>query len=805
MFFNYLIIAIRNLLRQKLYALINLFGLAIGLACCVIALSIIYHEYSYDRFHPQADRTYRILRERISNDQKQVHWRTSGALARTLEDEIPEIERATKNRIYEANVSHADQKQRLRQGHVDDNFFTVFHFPFIQGNASVLKQPYHIAITQHAAKRLFGNTDPIGKVVTIEERYYGGDYTISGILQDPPPNSTIQFDLIHQTNGRTEEATFDWTQWQGRVQQAGIETFIQLRPDANLTNLENKISDIIERHMGTEVRQILTYRLQSLLRIHLYSLQDYNLPTSGNINTLYLFAAIALLILAIVSINFINLSTARATGRAREVALRKVVGALRGQITKQFLGESTLLAFIALLLAIPIARIILTQLNTLLQTQYALNGQTILTLLPIFIVLTLTVGLLAGLYPARYLSAFHPAQAFRNTQESARFRQILVIAQFAIAIMLIVGTTVINRQLTFIQTKDLGFEKDQLIVLPIFVLDRESKTNNDPWLVGRYNTVKQTFLQHPNIHAASAFRFLPGTDRWFTRIVKPEGQDNTEWRMPVQETDEDLFNALGVNLLAGRTFSPENERDRTHSYILNKTAINALGWTVENAVGRRFGRARSEEDANGTVIGIVDDFHYASLHTPIEPVAFAYRQWFYNYLVLRVTNFAETRPFLEETWAQFMPPSQSFTFSFLNDDLNALYQSERDLQQLVTSFSLLAILLACMGLFGLAAFTTQRRTKEMGIRKVLGASTTQIILLLSANFLKLVLLANLIAWPIAYYFTQQWLQEFAYRTSHSLWPFLLSGILALIIALLTVSYQALKAAHTNPVDTLKHE
>jgi len=589
------------------------------------------------------------------------------------------------------------------------------------------------------------------------------------------------------------------------VQQAGIETFVRLRPNTDPQALENKISNIIDRYMGAEVRSILTYRLQPLLRLHLHSLQDYNLPTGGNINTLYLFAAIALLILIIASINFINLATARATSRAREVALRKVVGAYRSQIIKQFLGESTCLAFLALILALPLARIVLTQLNQFAQTQYTLNIHTLFTLSPFLILLTLFVGIVAGLYPAFYLSAFHPVQTLNNTRQSAHFRQILVTAQFAIAIILIISTTVVNHQLTFIQNKDLGFDQNQLIVLPIFVLDRESKTNDDPWLVARYNAVKQTFLTHPNVQAASAFRSLPGKDRWFTRIVKPEGQDNTEWRMPVQETDEDLFSTLGVPLLAGRTFSPENERDRSLSYILNKTAVMALGWTVENAVGRRFGRARSEEDANGTVIGIVDDFHYTSLHTPIEPAAFAYRQWFYNYLVLRVQDFSATRPFLEKTWAQFMPPEQPFTFTFLSDDLNTLYQAEKDLQKLVTAFSILAILLACLGLFGLAAFTTERRKKEIGIRKVLGASITNIILLLSTNFLKFVLFANLVAWPLAYYWTQKWLQEFAYRINLTLWPFILSGVLALIIAFFTVSYQAFKAAQTNPVNTLRSE
>jgi putative ABC transport system permease protein len=354
MLLNYIVIALRNLSRQKLYTTINLFGLAIGLSCGVIALSIIYHEYSYNRFHPLAKQTYRILRERISNGQKQVRWLTSGALARTLEDEIPEIELASKNRLYDVNVRYEDRTHLLKQGHVDDNFFKLFHFPVIAGTLSTLKEPYNIAITQRAARQLFGADDPMGKTISLQERYYGGIYTVGAVLQTPLATSSIQFDLIHQTDGRTEEAIFDWTGWQGRVQQAGIETFVRLRPDVDPQGLEKKISDIIERHMGADTRQTLTYRLQPLLRLHLYSLKDYGLPTGGNITTLYLFVAIALLILSIASINFVNLATARASARAREVALRKVVGALRGQIIRQFLIESTLLSLFALVFARPV-------------------------------------------------------------------------------------------------------------------------------------------------------------------------------------------------------------------------------------------------------------------------------------------------------------------------------------------------------------------------------------------------------------------------------------------------------------------
>ncbi len=808
MFSNYCTIACRNLRSHKRDTLINLIGLIVGLACCVIALVAIHHEMSYDRFHPEVNRIYRILRERVSNDQTQVRWLTSGALARALEAEMPEVELASKNRIYPVVVRYEDRSLTLVQGQVDDRFFKVFHFPFSSGHAHALEQPYRIAITQSAAERLFGKDDPMGKVITIRERYYGGDYTVAAVLQTPPKTSSLQFDLLHMTDGRTQEAEIDWTQWQARVQQAGIETFVLLRDGVHARELETKLSDMIQRHMGADARQILSYRLQPLARVRLYSVRDYNLHSGGNVDMLYLFPAIAALVLAIAVINFINLATARSMNRAREVGMRKVVGAQRGQIIQQFLCETVLLAFLALIIAVPLARVVLSEISIPMGAHDPLHAQIPIGLLPDLVFLALAVGLIAGLYPAFYLSGFSPSDALKGIARlsGTRLRQGLVILQFAIAILLVIVTDVVYRQLDYIQRKDLGFDKEHLVLLPIFRMDRESKTNRDPWLVSRYQTVKQAFLEHPNIVSASAFRFLPGRDGGgFVRIVKPEGHDHTEWQMPVQEADEHFFGTLGVSLLAGRAFSPENARDRTHAYLLNETAVRALGWTVQNAVGRRLGRARSEDDALGTVIGVVSDFHYASLRQRIEPAAFAYRQWFYNYLALRVRDFPRTRAFLKKTWNAFMPPDQPFESTFLDEELDAIYRAERDMGQIATAFAGLAILLACLGLFGLGTFMAERRKREIGIRKVLGASVSSLVLSMSKAFLKPVLGANLIAWPIAYYTTNTWLQNFAYRAPLSIWPFVFSGLLALSIALLTVGMQALKAARANPVETLRNE
>ena len=595
------------------------------------------------------------------------------------------------------------------------------------------------------------------------------------------------------------------------MQQAGIQTFIRLREGHRVEDLERKLPELIERHMGPEVRAILTYRLQPLLRRHLYSLRDYGLPSEGDIRSLYIFAGIALLILAIACINFVNLATARSAGRAREVGMRKVLGAFRRQLVGQFLGESLLLTFAALVLAGVLAHLALPRLNDLIQGRYVLTLEVLLALLPGLLAVGLVVGLTAGFYPALYLSAFQPAVVFQSGSGSkprgSRLRKILVVFQFAISILLIVSTDVVYRQLAYIGDRKLGFQKEHMVVLPIFVMDRESKTNNDPWLVARYNTVKDLFRQHPGILAASAFRFLPGQGGGFVRIVAPEGQEGTEWRMPVQEADERFFEAFGIQILAGRTFSPQIERDRTHAYILNQTAVTALGWTPEDAVGRRFGRARSEEDRKGTVIGVVKDFHYASLHEHIQPAAMAYRQRFYNFLILRIRaeNIPETLAFCETTWKSLMAPDQPFTFSFLDGEIDALYRSDRQFGRIFGVFSTLAIFLACLGLFGLAAFTAEQRTREFGIRKVLGASVSGLVLLLSREMTWLVLLANLIAWPAAYVAMNRWLQGFAYRVDLSVGPFLLGGILALLIALVTVGYHAVRSATTNPADTLRYE
>jgi len=813
MFANYLKIALRHILGDKLYSAVHILGLATGIACCILALLVVQHELAYDRFHSKSERIYRVLRERSGSSNTQVRWLSSGALARALEAEFAEVQQTTKCRIYPVRARYGTRVyEGVVQGQVDENFFDIFDFPLLDGDhRTALERPYTTLITETAARRIFGDEDPLGKVLTLSERYYGGDYVITGILQDPPDHaSSLQFDLLHATHGRDEAARTDWTSWQGRIQQAGIQTFALLNNGRSLEQLESKLPDFIERHMGRKVREVLRYRLQPLERMHLYARQDYALDEGGDIRSLYLFAAVALLVLTIVCINFVNLSTARAATRAHEIGLRKALGAERVQLMVQFLGESLLYAAIALGAALAIVALVLPEFNALVGGNFTLDLATLLRLVPSLIALTVLTGITAGIYPAFFLSSFAPSRALKGRLAHAHqswLRRILVAGQFAISILLITGTIAVHLQINYINDKELGFARDHFVLLPIFALQRDHSQEGEEWLSGRYNAVKQAFLTHPNVREATAFRFLPGHSGGMVRLVKPEGHDDSEWRMPVQEADESFFAAFEIELLAGRTFSPANERDRTHSYILNEKAVHALGWTVENAVGRRFGRARSAEDATGSVIGVVRDFHYASLREPIEPAAIAYRQWFYSYLGLRINgeHMAETLAFLEEQWRQLMGIDQPFTYTFLDEEIDATYHSEKRLRRTIVIFSSLAIFLASLGLFGLVSFSSQQRTREIGIRKVLGASSAHIALLLSRDFLALIALANLAAWPLAYYAIERWLETFAYRFDMAWWVFALGGISTLIIALFTTSYQAFRAAIANPVEALQHE
>ena len=560
--------------------------------------------------------------------------------------------------------------------------------------------------------------------------------------------------------------------------------------------------------MGAEIARTNAYHLQPLNRIYLYSRKDYGVDWYGDIDHIYQFGAIAVLVLAIGCINFTNLTTAQSARRAHEVGLRKVSGAYRSQLMGQFLGESVLTAMVALVLALSAVELVLPEFNAFFYKQIELNLSSDPLLAISLIGIAVFVGLLAGVYPAFFLSAYEPTEtlkgAFRAGSRGQWIRKGLVVAQFAISITLIASTGVIYQQLDYIKNKRLGFNKEQMVLMRIFVFDQNTKS--DQRLAARYATVKEAFLAHPNTLEATAYRWDLGWGGGITRTIRAEGHEGIDWRMPLLEVDEDYLDVFQIGLVEGRKFDPiAFPTDTSKAFIINETAVARLGW--DDPIGKSFEWVDRERNRKGTVIGVVRDFHYSPLREEIGPVALTLRhQQFYNLGVrVKAEGMEETLAFFEKTWKRFAPADQQFEYMMWDQQFEYMYSAEQRAQALTLLSSGMAILLACMGLFGLAAFTVEQRVKEIGVRKVLGASVSNIVILVSRTFAIMVLIANLFAWPVAYFAMRSWLEGFAYRTDLSWWIFVLSGAVALAIALFTVSFHALRAALSNPVEALRHE
>lgn len=580
-----------------------------------------------------------------------------------------------------------------------------------------------------------------------------------------------------------------------------------LKDGTNVRALEAKLQDVIKKYMGDEIAKTTTYHLQPLTRVYLYSKVDYGVNWYSDIKQIYLLGVVACFILAIACMNFMNLTTARSAGRAREVGLRKVIGAHRGQLIGQFLGEAMLMSFLALLLTLGLVELMMPYFaNFVGKSHLSFNvfGD-ILTLVGLVSIMT-TVGLLAGSYPAFFLSSFQPIETLKGVMKvSGRWlRKGLVTSQFALSILLMVGMVIIYQQLDFMRSVRLGYNQEQVVIMPIFNVDQKAKSDNDVWLADRYTVVKQALLQNPNISKVSAFRPMLGWGWDLNRKVIVEGHENNDVRLPILEVDEDFIPFFDIEILSGRNFSLDIASDTTQAYILNEAAVKMFGW--DDPIGKSFEwRTPRFPNRKGKVIGIVKDFHFASLHTTVKPAALIMLPRFMDYVGVKIqaNKIAETMPFLEKTWFQFVPQNYRFQRIFMEEQFGNLYYAEHRLGTMVTTFSGLAIFIASLGLFGLVSYTAEQRRKEIGIRKVLGARASGIVTLLSKDFIALVIVANLIAWPAAYWAANNWLQEFAYRMDITLWPFLLGTFLALTIALGTTSAQAIRAAHTNPVDALR--
>jgi putative ABC transport system permease protein len=802
---NYFKVAFRKIKRQKGYSFINIAGLAIGMACCILILLWIQDELSFDRHHEKAKQIYRVGTQFGPSVDSRGAF-TAPPMAEALVNEFPEVLQAVRLDLWDEDinllVSH-DEKHFMEKGIIwaDSSIFDVFTIPFVIGNPkTALTQPGTVVITEDTAQKYFGDEIPLGKTIKIES----DEYQITGVVENCPSNSHFQFNIIASLI--SEELSRD-PEWDGHC----YFTYIVLPDRYPPSQLEDKFPDFIKRHYGPEFQEEMGisleeyydgetryygYWLQPLLDIHLNA--DIG-NAKGDMTYVYVFSSIALFTLLIACINFMNLSTARSANRSKEVGLRKVAGSSKSQLVRQFLCESILLSFIALVIAIGIVELVLPAFRNLTSKQLELNLFSTWYILIGLFGIALFVGISAGSYPALFLSSFQPAAVLKGKlragTKSGWLRNGLVIFQFSISVIILLGTFVIYNQLKYVGNVQLGFDKEQIIVI-----HRASALGK------QRESFKQELLQHSRILSISNTNSLPGR-HFDPNDHRLEGEPKKAYVLHTMYGDYDFVELLNLEMVTGRYFSKEIATDATSAVVINEAAVKKLG--LADPIGKRFykeyGGAKKGEFV--AIIGVVKDFHFHSLHHEIHPMVIrplTGMRGSYTSIKIHPENIKGTLSTIEKTWKKFSG-GQPFEYSFLDDDFNSLYKKEQKTGQIFAMFSILAILIACLGLFGLASFTAEQRTKEIGIRKVLGASASGIMFLLCKEFTKWVLLANIIAWPISYYAMNKWLQNFSFRISIGAEVFILPTLLVLVIAMVTISYQSIKAAVVNPIDSLRYE
>ncbi len=802
---NHARIFIRHVKRHKLYAFINIFGLAVGMAACILIVLFIQSEVSHEAMHAKADRVYRALTidKALGTNNPRVGI-TMPALGPALPEAFPEIEDAlrltfggqTLLRYQDRPALYAEQ---LRSA--DANFFDFFDYPLLQGDPqTALVQPYSVILTETLAGQLFGDEDPMGKTLQSGD---GNDLTVTGILRDLPSNTHLEFDAlgafstiisVARANQPPESTQPVWAEsWQ----MIAMPTYVRFAPGVSPEGFDARITQLA-RDNGVSDNFDVT--LQPLTDVHLQSTDVIFDPVTnkGDINTVYVFAAIALLILLIAVVNYMNLATARSADRAKEVGLRKVVGAPKSQLVTQFLSESLFTTGLALVLAVVLAWVALPWLNTLSGANLAIGGANAGLLAAFVLTMVVLVGVLAGLYPAFALTRFEPLTVlkgtFRSGKQGQSLRVGLVVFQFALSIALIGSTAIVQKQLTYIQTKDIGYDREQVILFDMV----------DQTMGQNLETYREALAGHSAFVDVAATGNVPGRTFGRTR-VRPEGvSDEDIWIWSALSVSPETVPTLGMEIAEGRNFSRDRSTDSTGVVLINETAAQQLGW--EDPLQKRLYFGQS--DSVGTeVIGVVKDFHFAGIQQNIEPVViFPLNTNPGSILTARVQpgRIPDALAFAEQTW-QEVYADYPFTYSFLDAEFDNLYTRDRNTGRIVNIFSSLAILIACLGLFGLASYSTAQRTKEIGVRKVLGASSGLIVRLLVMDFVRWVALANVIAWPLAWYASSSWLEGFAYRIDVDPWLLLLATGVALIVSVLTVLGQSWRAATLNPAQALRYE
>jgi putative ABC transport system permease protein len=796
---NYLKSALRNIKKHKGYAFINIVGLAIGMACCILIVMYITKELSYDRYHKNADRIFRLGFDANVGGSQVTAPISNVPSAPVLIQSYPEVLDAVRIRTVSRTSVEYEDKQFYENDilYADNSIFSVFTFPMTRGDPkTALETAYSAVLTEDTAKRYFGDEYPMGKTLTLNNE---SNFVITGVMKDVPPNSHFTFDMLcsYETlYDRNREIMEEWFNFRDY-------TYLLLSEGFDYRDLENKFPALIDKYMGSMLKALggeIEFFLQPLTNIHLHSNLENEISPNSSITYIYIFGAVALFILCIACINFMNLATARSSTRAKEVGLRKVVGAERKELIRQFLGESLLYSFLSLMIALLFSRLALPFVSSLSGQDLSINFANVPWIIPGLLGLALFVGLLAGSYPALFLSAFRPSQVLKGNLKAgsshSRLRSILVVSQFIISISLIIGTGIILNQIEFMKNKSLGFDKKDVLVVEI--MDRNVRKSLD--------SIKAEIQKVPGVLSVSSTSLVPGQEPSVQPFI-PEGfTEKQSQLMEIFWVDHDYFPTLGMEIVKGRNFSLEFGTDSRSAVIINQTAAQRYGW--ENPVGKTI-RAPSDEIMKWdtyTVVGVVKDFHRTSLHSVIGPQILGNDPGNFDELVIRISpqNSDTTLSLLREKWKQ-IDPQRPFDFFFLDNLLDSQYGAEERLSDILSAFSVFAIFIACLGLFGMASFAAEQRTKEIGIRKVLGASVPGVVVLLSRDFLKLIAVANLIAWPVAYFGMHRWLQNFAYKTGIDVWIFIFTGVMAIGIALATVSYQSIKAALLNPVDAIKYE
>ncbi|MFC2164070.1 ABC transporter permease [Acidobacteriota bacterium] len=809
MFKNYLKIAYRSMIKNKSYSLINIFGLSLGIACCILIFAYIGYELSYDRYHENADNIYRLVQRRTVEGRTQELASVTGPMGPALIRDFPEVLDAVRLMPTVIRSFFYEDKKFFQSGvfYADQSIFNVFSFELIEGNPeTALEAPFTMVLTEATAQKYFGDENPIGKTINWDNKF---DYQVTGVVKEPPPNSHFTFTAMASFSTLIRYAPrigSRWTIW-------GFDTYVLLRENTYLEEFEQKLVGFNERHLGQVLKEaggtLETY-LQPLTKIHLHSRLNQDLGTNNDIRLIRAFAAIAIIILCIACINFMNLATARSARRAKEVGLRKVLGAERKRLLFQFFSESFIFALFSLIVAMFIVRFVLPYFNSLASRQISINYMTMPWLSLFLAGIVVFVGMFAGSYPAFFLSAIRPVVTLKgNLSKSsgkASVRSILVVSQFVVSIILIVCTIIIFNQQKLMRNKDLGFTKEFLLSIAL---------QNDEVRIG-LESFKNELLKIPGIISTCGTSMVPGEMYLFNTGTYPEGASEEQmFRMDNFYVDHDFLRTFEIEVVTGRGFTKEMPTDVTDALMINETAAKRLGW--DDPIGKEIKvLLHPFDESTGyvplRVIGVFRDIHQRSLYSVINPTFVQYiktegpieNRARRLSIRLETNDLSGTLATIEQKWKDIYPnyPYHSF---FLDEFFDRLHGAEEKLGQIFRAFSVMAIIIGCLGLLGLASFTAEQRTKEIGIRKVLGSTVGSIVILLCRKYVYLVVVANAIAWPIAFFAMKKWLQSFPYAVNIGLMTFVLTALLAFAIAICTVGYQSIRAARKNPIESLRYE